>query len=140
MGCLGNTKCSCQVIPWTHKSGGQGRGLAWRHPDGGEITKCVIVDGEVTWGSDITRTGPGCFSWPLWPVSGLRFPWRDVLVLLPLSIRHSQFLAFPPRIKAKAKLASFWLKRAETQVNLSHGECSKATSRDWKAGILTTPH
>lgn len=74
----------------------------------------AIADGEMTWGSGITRTGLGCFSWPVWPVSGLGVPWRDILVLLPLPICHSQFLAFPPRIKAKAELASFWLKRAET--------------------------
>lgn len=50
-------------------SGGQGKGLAWSHPDGGEITKGVNIAGEghqrLTWGSGLTGTGLGCFFWPL---------------------------------------------------------------------------
>lgn len=94
------------------KSGGQGKGLAWSHPDGGEITKGVNIDGEghqrLTWGSGLTGTGWAVSSGLCWPASALGVPQRDILVLLLLNICCFQFLAL--NLKVKAELASFWLK------------------------------
>ena len=56
----------------------------------GEITKGMVIDGEVdqglTWGSGVTGTGPGYFSWP--PLASTRPGglWKGVLTLPSLGI------------------------------------------------------